>query len=197
MRGRQGSQAGGAGGLTTYKALQGADAAWTKMRNMPTGEAAGPAPTFVRESAALLGLDLQYDVVVCGGTLGVFIACALQVRMGPYLTIRHGTDLCNGKLCTQCTIYVLSQCHLLYCPLRVVDYVQHTRFSRAVRCKFYRASSHRSSSFLLDLIMWSCLERLVVTVGIVGRAKQDPCKVAAQVEMGTVLKFSHSTGSPS
>lgn len=34
------------------------------------GEAAGPAPTFVTESAQPLPAAPQYDVVVCGGTLG-------------------------------------------------------------------------------------------------------------------------------
>jgi hypothetical protein len=73
------AQAGGAGGSTTYAALKGADSAWLKLRNAPTGSAAGPAPVFVREEATKLGKTLDFDVTICGGTLGIFLACALQV----------------------------------------------------------------------------------------------------------------------
>jgi ribulose 1,5-bisphosphate synthetase/thiazole synthase len=41
----------------------------------------GPAPQFVRTSSTPLGHSQQaeqhYDVAVCGGTLGIFIATAL------------------------------------------------------------------------------------------------------------------------
>ncbi|KAK9820787.1 hypothetical protein WJX74_003932 [Apatococcus lobatus] len=73
-------QASGAGGGTTYAALQKADEAWLKMRTMKTGAAAGPAPQTVRESSQRLGTKLDYDVVMCGGTLGVFLACLLQLN---------------------------------------------------------------------------------------------------------------------
>jgi hypothetical protein len=45
-----------------------------------TGQAAGPAPQFVRrvQNVPLPGTAL-YDVVVCGGTLGIFIATSLQL----------------------------------------------------------------------------------------------------------------------
>lgn len=49
---------------------------------MKTGEDAGPAPTYVTESDEPLGVDggPAFDVVVCGGTLGIFVATALQMR---------------------------------------------------------------------------------------------------------------------
>lgn len=97
------AQAQGAGGRTTFAAFRAADELWLKLRNMPEGEAAGPAPTFVRQSSAPLppatapgpgtrGGPLkqhgssstsdgpQYDAVVCGGTLGIFAAAALAAR---------------------------------------------------------------------------------------------------------------------
>ena len=40
----------------------------------------GPAPQFVREVPAPLPATAMYDVVMCGGTLGVFLACALQLK---------------------------------------------------------------------------------------------------------------------
>eukprot|EP00903_Cladosiphon_okamuranus_P012374 g11597.t3 len=75
-------QAMGAGGSSTYQGLLRADAGWTALRNMKTGEDAGPAPTYVTESDEPLGEDggPAFDVVVCGGTLGIFVATALQMR---------------------------------------------------------------------------------------------------------------------
>eukprot|EP00208_Stichococcus_sp_RCC1054_P007563 CAMPEP_0206136508 /NCGR_PEP_ID=MMETSP1473-20131121/1749_1 /ASSEMBLY_ACC=CAM_ASM_001109 /TAXON_ID=1461547 /ORGANISM="Stichococcus sp, Strain RCC1054" /LENGTH=633 /DNA_ID=CAMNT_0053529101 /DNA_START=287 /DNA_END=2188 /DNA_ORIENTATION=+ len=74
------SQAGGAGGGTTFEALQGADKMWERVRNTKVGEEAGPAPEFVREQrgTSVPGRP-EYDVVVAGGTLGVFLAAALQL----------------------------------------------------------------------------------------------------------------------
>ena len=59
-------QAGGAGAATTYQALQGADKAWERLRNMDTVNP-GPAPQFVKESDVPFVADPQYDAVVCGG----------------------------------------------------------------------------------------------------------------------------------
>lgn len=64
------------------KGLLRADAGWTALRNMKTGDDAGPAPTYVTESDTPLGAENPpaFDVVVCGGTLGIFVATALQMR---------------------------------------------------------------------------------------------------------------------
>ena len=114
------SAAGGAGGNPTYAALQGADAAWSKVKgqevavlvpvttNLPLslsvfyttfsqqlqltllsgsslfflqkGKPPGPCPDFVQEVQTPLDQALQYDVIMCGGTLGIFLACCLQLR---------------------------------------------------------------------------------------------------------------------
>ncbi|CAK0769871.1 hypothetical protein CVIRNUC_003711 [Coccomyxa viridis] len=71
------SQAGGAGGGTTLTALRKADEAWKRLR---TAEMTGPAPQFVREVPTPLPGTATYDVVMCGGTLGIFLACALQLK---------------------------------------------------------------------------------------------------------------------
>lgn len=48
---------------------------------LQTGAAAGAAPTFVRTaSSPLPGGAPEFDVVVSGGTLGIFLAAALQLR---------------------------------------------------------------------------------------------------------------------
>lgn len=64
-----------------HQGLLRADAGWTALRNMKTGDDAGPAPAFVTESDAPLGGGGPvFDVVVCGGTLGIFVATALQMK---------------------------------------------------------------------------------------------------------------------
>lgn len=52
-----------------------------------TGSDAGPAPIFVREhtSSPLPDGLPEFDVVVAGGTLGIFLATSLQVSLLPHL----------------------------------------------------------------------------------------------------------------
>ncbi|GIL77743.1 hypothetical protein Vretimale_6651 [Volvox reticuliferus] len=71
------TQAQGAGGRTTYAAFQAAEEQWAKLRGEPP---TGPAPQCVRESTQPLQSVPDYDVVVCGGTLGIFIAASLARR---------------------------------------------------------------------------------------------------------------------
>ncbi|CAM9708654.1 unnamed protein product [Choristocarpus tenellus] len=73
-------QAMGAGGSSTYQGLLNADKGWMSLRNMKTGADAGPTPEFVRESPVPLETPPMFDIVVCGGTLGIFAATALQLR---------------------------------------------------------------------------------------------------------------------
>ncbi|MDZ7964667.1 MAG: FAD-dependent oxidoreductase [Nostoc sp. DedSLP03] len=42
-------------------------------------ENSAPVPTLVKESQQLLG-DIDFDVLICGGTLGILIGCALAVK---------------------------------------------------------------------------------------------------------------------
>lgn len=49
------------------------------MRTAPTGPAAGPPPTFVQHAPSPLA-SVSYDAIVCGGTLGIFFAAALQLQ---------------------------------------------------------------------------------------------------------------------
>lgn len=72
-----GAEAQGAGGTTSLKALRGADAAWRDLRTRRTW---GPKPEFVRLTRQKLGKPADVDVVVCGGTLGIFLACSLQLQ---------------------------------------------------------------------------------------------------------------------
>ncbi|DBB10582.1 TPA: hypothetical protein ACH3X3_007098 [Trebouxia sp. C0006] len=72
--------AGGAGGTTSYAALQGADAAWAKAKAQKAGKPQGPPPNFVQEVQTPLSQSVQYDVIMCGGTLGIFLACSLQLK---------------------------------------------------------------------------------------------------------------------
>lgn len=72
-----GKQALGAGGTTSLEALRRADAAWRLMR---TRTEWGPRPEFVHTEAQPLGAPADVDVAVCGGVLGIFLACALQLR---------------------------------------------------------------------------------------------------------------------
>eukprot|EP00931_Biecheleriopsis_adriatica_P024467 TRINITY_DN15238_c0_g1_i1.p1 TRINITY_DN15238_c0_g1~~TRINITY_DN15238_c0_g1_i1.p1 ORF type:complete len:718 (-),score=152.99 TRINITY_DN15238_c0_g1_i1:133-2259(-) len=71
--------ASGAGSAGSYAGLQGIDRAWAKVRS---SEPPMAPPDFVRELQDPLanGETAQFDVVVCGGTLGIFVAAALQRR---------------------------------------------------------------------------------------------------------------------
>ena len=82
----------GAGGQTSARALEGLDAAWRAMREGGKDgvdgfarRARGDAGTRERgdETAA-------YDVAVCGGTLGVLVASALQRRGARVVVIERG-----------------------------------------------------------------------------------------------------------
>eukprot|EP00953_Heterococcus_sp_UTEX-ZZ885_P018261 10198-Heterococcus_DN1.PRE.1 len=83
-------QAGGAGAATTYEALLRVDKGWEMLRNMKTGADAGPAPQFVKESSELLATAPAYDVVICGGTLGIFMATALQLKGWNVAVVERG-----------------------------------------------------------------------------------------------------------
>jgi flavin-dependent dehydrogenase len=69
---------GGAGGRTSLKSLSALDEAWTKLRT--TTNNVGPAPTFVTSSSQPLVNGCDYDVCVCGGTLGIIYAATLSTR---------------------------------------------------------------------------------------------------------------------
>eukprot|EP01025_Chloroclados_australasicus_P020507 TRINITY_DN2162_c0_g1_i2.p1 TRINITY_DN2162_c0_g1~~TRINITY_DN2162_c0_g1_i2.p1 ORF type:complete len:538 (-),score=39.30 TRINITY_DN2162_c0_g1_i2:30-1643(-) len=75
---QSGQQSGGAGGATTYESFQQLDRVWQAVKNMETGTQAGPAPEFVMQNLQNKLAQVQYDIVICGGTLGIFLACALQ-----------------------------------------------------------------------------------------------------------------------
>ena len=70
---------GGAGASGTLQGIRGLDGMWAKLR-VPDEAAATPAP-FVTEAAVACGGGApDFDVVVLGGTLGVFAAAAFQKR---------------------------------------------------------------------------------------------------------------------
>lgn len=70
-------QAGGAGGATTYADLQRLDKAWHMLRHSQPGS---NVPQFVTESSSPLPSTAEFDVAICGGTLGIFLATALQLQ---------------------------------------------------------------------------------------------------------------------
>ncbi len=98
--------AGGAGGSTTYAAFQKVEENWTKLKQQSSSRKSVSATTNVHRSSmapfvtsdAALGnpkcwtklreqasttssvVQLDYDIVVCGGTLGIFFALALLLR---------------------------------------------------------------------------------------------------------------------
>ena len=71
------AQAGGAGGSTTLEDLRNMDKIWHKLRNAPR-KPSGDAPAVVTTSKTPLGRSPGLDVIICGGTLGIFLATALQ-----------------------------------------------------------------------------------------------------------------------
>jgi hypothetical protein len=93
-------QASGAGGFSTWDAFQRTEANWLKLRKSKPfkydpkkpNQGVPPPPQFVTQDAAIgnpacwaklreqANKSLDYDVVVCGGTLGVFFAMALLLK---------------------------------------------------------------------------------------------------------------------
>ena len=70
------AQTGGAGGQTTYEALLRLDDAWTKLRS---GELPPPRDIVFEEPDAPVEAA-DFDVVVCGGNIGILLATALVLR---------------------------------------------------------------------------------------------------------------------
>eukprot|EP00889_Picochlorum_renovo_P006657 jgi/Picre1/33687/NNA_001166.t1 len=68
---------GGAGGATTLQSFQRLDAAWSELRNRTVY---GLPPKTVKVTKDALPAVPGLDVIVGGGTLGVFLAMALQAR---------------------------------------------------------------------------------------------------------------------
>lgn len=94
-------QATGAGGFSTYDAFLAAEQRWSALKAskpftydpkllQTTQNGVPPPPAFVTEDGAQgnpqcwaklrEGKELDYDVVICGGTLGVFFAMSLQLQ---------------------------------------------------------------------------------------------------------------------
>lgn len=73
-------EAGGAGSGLSVATFQRLEKAWEGVKSMPKSKKeAGKAPVFVTESATPLQEgEPEFDAVVCGGTLGIFMAGALQ-----------------------------------------------------------------------------------------------------------------------
>ena len=93
----------------------------------------GPAHQFVREVPTPLPGTATYDVVVCGGTLGIFLACALQLKGLRYmlLLLRPPTHAPCVALCAHspCTIHLCRV--VLWIHLKVP--MQHTDMSASGR----------------------------------------------------------------
>ena len=75
--GGPGQEASGAGAQTGYAAFKRLDAAWSDMK---TRTIHGIPPRTVRTTEDQLPATPGMDVIVAGGTLGVFLAMALQKR---------------------------------------------------------------------------------------------------------------------
>lgn len=99
------SQAGGAGGSSTYEAFLRTEENWSRLKASqafeyditninPIQNGIPPPPSFVTDDGGKgnpmcweklraqseSSIPLDYDVIVCGGTLGIFIAFALQMK---------------------------------------------------------------------------------------------------------------------
>jgi len=97
-------QTGGAGGVSTWDAFQRAETNWSRLKssvpfdydttNLKQNDDNPPCPQFVTEDGATgnpkcwaklrsqseSSSELDYDVTLCGGTLGIFIAMSLQLQ---------------------------------------------------------------------------------------------------------------------
>lgn len=87
-----GNEVGGAGGASSYAALKRVDGQWLQMRMRES--VTGPAPEVVHRnmgSCPEIGPETEvYDAVVCGGTLGIFVAAALCMKGFKVAVIEKG-----------------------------------------------------------------------------------------------------------
>ncbi|XP_009594183.1 uncharacterized protein LOC107775021 isoform X1 [Nicotiana tabacum] len=79
-------EVGGAGGAYSYSALKRLDQLWSKICSSSTVVVEEPqkvvssVPGSYKDSEHVGNLDEMFDVIVCGGTLGIFIATALSSK---------------------------------------------------------------------------------------------------------------------
>jgi hypothetical protein len=100
-------QAWGAGGMSSWEAFQRAETNWRKLRQFKpidqksTGKRKiDPPLQFVSQDVGIgnpacweklrTGKKIDFDVVVCGGTLGIFYAMALQLKGLKVLVVEAG-----------------------------------------------------------------------------------------------------------
>lgn len=90
---RSENQSTGAGGATTFQAFQRADDMWSRLKNYSPSPNDPVPPPFVTQDSSegsnpkcaeklerQKGKALDYDITVCGGTLGIFFATALLLK---------------------------------------------------------------------------------------------------------------------
>jgi hypothetical protein len=100
--------AGGAGGSSSLRGLQGLENAWDKLKNGGWAQTPMQVVDASREVEAKGG-QAQFDIAVCGGTLGVFYATALQ-RLGYRVCVLERGKIAgkNGTNSTLCHSQTLS-----------------------------------------------------------------------------------------
>ena len=81
-------QTGGAGGSSSLEGLERLDAAWDGLKN--GGWSKPPAKLVEEHQRQDFSLPVEYDVAVCGGTLGIFFAFALQQRGFRTVVVERG-----------------------------------------------------------------------------------------------------------
>ena len=93
----RGEEGGGAGAGTSLAALAAAERRWAALRECPAEAASGGS--FLRQLQGPAGpAELgEVDVAVVGGTLGVFFACALQLRGWRVAVVERGRVVGRGQ----------------------------------------------------------------------------------------------------
>lgn len=134
---RNDPQATGAGGATTLEDLRKMDKIWHAIRNNPPAK----PPQVVSTSGAPLTAPPQYDVIVCGGTLGIFLATALQRCGARVAVLERGKlqgraqewNVSRGEMARLVELGVLSQQQLEgvigleFNPVRIGFQVRHSK----------------------------------------------------------------------
>ena len=143
---RNDPQATGAGGATTLEDLKKMDKIWHAIRNNPPAK----PPQVVSTSGAPLTAPPQYDVIVCGGTLGIFLATALQRCGARVAVLERGKlqgraqewNVSRGEMARLVELGVLSQQQLEgvigleFNPVRIGFQVRHSKQYLQLACKY-------------------------------------------------------------
>ena len=186
---REGENALGAGGETSLDGLKRIDDVWTEIRN---GGTAGTAREFVKTTTVGDGYEgttstRQFDVVVCGGTLGILLAATLLQQNTRNTKKLNVAVIERGKLkgreqewnVTRKELSVL--CALNVLTAKDLDEVICGEFN-PIKCGFYDSTGKKQKEEN------EIVTENVLNCGVSPKKLIEKCRANFELNGGTVLE---------